>query len=138
MLYLVACKTDHVCFEIYLLPEQVSQFVVAHAREQSNHEERVMVWIAYREKSDQLNTAVNANFLFLVALESLVDGRSDESLRLQSTVEEETTEASVPPRPYPVRVTLVQLIAVADYICFCDVFGMRLARNWDNSSTITV
>ena len=91
VLNLVACKTDHVCFEIYLLPEQVSQFVIAHASEQGNHEERVMVRMAYREKGNQLKTAVNANFLFFVALEALVDRGSDESLWLQSTIEEETT-----------------------------------------------
>ena len=71
----------HVCSEIYLLPKQVSQFIVAHAREQRYHEEGVMIRIANRQKSSQFSAAVDADFLFLVALESLVDRSSDESLR---------------------------------------------------------
>ena len=81
VLYFVAGETDHVCFEIYLLPKQVSQFIVAHAREQRYHEEGVMIRIANRQKSSQFSAAVDADFLFLVALESLVDRSSDESLR---------------------------------------------------------
>ena len=82
VLYFVACETNHVCFEIDLLPEQMSQFVVTHASKQRDHEECMMVWIADREKNRQFNAAVDTDFLFLVAFQSLVDGRSDESLRL--------------------------------------------------------
>src|SRR5882757_2881915 len=102
-----------------MLLSAASRTTVAQASKQRDHEEGMMVWIADREKSSQFNAAIDTDFLFLVALQSLVDGGGDEPLRFQSTVEEKTTEARVPPSADPVRVTLVQPIAVPDNVRFC-------------------